>query len=475
MSGSAARSQARAVLERARRDPTWFARHVLGCEPWEMQARILESVRDHKYTSVRSCHAAGKSFIAARTAIWFLNAYSPSIVITTAPTERQVRGILWKEIRVAHAGARVPLGGRVIQQEYKVADDRFALGFTAPDWDPERFSGWHSQHILVIVDEASGVKREIQESIDGVLSGGYARKLEIGNPVDPTSEFAKSFRSPRTSKIKISAFDTPNFTARGIGRAQIEDGSWERMARGPAPAPHLVSPEWVADVTAKYGWDNPYVVSRVLAEFPEAGERNVFPLSLIEAAMERELEPSGPVEVVCDVARYGSNESVIGVRRGAVLRLDWVSKSNDAMELVGEIIRSARACGAKTIKVDEEGMGGPVLDRLREVCGPSVRVVGMRAGLPPDGPEAQERFLNRRAQWAFALRDRMLEGTVDLPRDETLLAQMSGVEWTPDSRGRTKLVSKKDSAVPSPDRYDVAAMAFAGDHGDGDEGDVRVW
>jgi len=87
---------AQTLLARGRADPVWWIREVLGDDLWGEQAQIVESVRDTPETAVRSCHGIGKSFIAARTALWFLYTHAPSIVITTAPTDRQVRGILWK-------------------------------------------------------------------------------------------------------------------------------------------------------------------------------------------------------------------------------------------------------------------------------------------------------------------------------------------------------------------------------------------
>jgi len=111
------------VVKRARLDPVWFVEHILGDKPGEDSKKVLEAVRDNTEVSWRSCHSASKSWTAARVALWFLISHYKSRVITTAPTDRQVRGILWSEIRQAHANAVYPLGGRMRTQELEMDEE----------------------------------------------------------------------------------------------------------------------------------------------------------------------------------------------------------------------------------------------------------------------------------------------------------------------------------------------------------------
>jgi hypothetical protein len=469
-----------AVVERCQLDPAWFFSTILGAHPWPAQVAIAESVRDHRHTVVRSCNAAGKSYTAARIVCWWLFSFAPAIAVTTATTARQVRGILWKEIRLAAGRSKLPLGGRVLTQQWQIADDRFAIGFTAPEYDPERFSGWHSDHVLVVIDEASGVSREIQEACDALLSGGHARKLQIGNPVDPTSAFSDAFKQPEVSKLRVSAFETPNFTTFGITEGHILDGSWSRRIAEPLPYPTLVTPEWVADVYGRYGRDNPYCAARVRAEFPTYATNQLIPLEWIEAAMTRTLEPGSPIDVACDPARLGPDEAIIYTRRGPVLRESWSARSCTLTQVVGECIRALRVTGARTLKIDEDGLGSGVVDRCREILEHSaVTVLGLRGGLPPREPE---RYFNSRAEWYWGLRDRLEAGTIDLPPDDhRLAAQLAAIRIDPkDSRGRLKLESKDEMTrvrrLESPDRADAAAMAFAAEQQVGGTlGPVRLW
>src|SRR5947207_2569827 len=85
------------------RDPVPFFRQALKAEPWDLQERIARTVANHRRVAVRSCHHSGKTYVAGGLVEWFLAAFEPALVITTAPTERQVKDLLWHEIAQHHA------------------------------------------------------------------------------------------------------------------------------------------------------------------------------------------------------------------------------------------------------------------------------------------------------------------------------------------------------------------------------------
>jgi phage terminase large subunit len=120
------------------------------------QEDILEAVFNYRNVSVKSCNSAGKSHIAARVAHAFLDLHPGSIVVTTAPTARQVKDVLWRYIGTTHSLAKYPLGGHLTQLGLEYDKDWFAVGLSTTE--PEKFFGYHADHILVIVDEASGVE-----------------------------------------------------------------------------------------------------------------------------------------------------------------------------------------------------------------------------------------------------------------------------------------------------------------------------
>lgn len=68
-----------------------------------------------KYHTYISTIVEHNTHLAARIALWFLCSFKPSKVITTAPTLRQVKDLLWSELRNAHKKAIIPIGGELLQ------------------------------------------------------------------------------------------------------------------------------------------------------------------------------------------------------------------------------------------------------------------------------------------------------------------------------------------------------------------------
>lgn len=449
-------------------------RDVLGDDPWERQVAIANSLRDNSHTCVPSCHASGKDWTAARCALWFLYSFPPATVITTAPTSRQVENILWREISTAISGAKVPLGGRLTTKSLELAKDWFAIGFTASDYNQDAFQGFHAEHILVVLDEANGINKEIREAISGNLSSGkLVRQLEIGNPTDPASEFARESLSNYTNTMPISVFDTPNFTEFGLVQEDFDDDdTWLDKIDGPMPAPYLVQPEWVAKQVAKYGWEDPFVVARVLGKFPGAGPLALIDRAWIEAAQAATLPDHGKTILACDVARYGDDDTCIGLRKGMRYRELQSYQGFPTDYTADELREAASVHGADEIRVDDDGVGGGVTDNLVRYGSGGAEVIRMIAGGSPleldreDGDEIG-RYGNARAEWHWTFRNAMRRGEVDLdPLDSELefeLAQLRKRDKH-DDKGRMLMEKKelyKKRVGRSPNKADTVIMAFA--------------
>jgi hypothetical protein len=113
------------------RDPVLFANHILGVDLWEREAEILQSIRTHRRTAVKACHGVGKTFTLGVAALWWLARYSEGIVLTTSPTQRQVRTQLWSEIHRAVERARVPYP-KLKTTELKFRDDTTSRSASPP-------------------------------------------------------------------------------------------------------------------------------------------------------------------------------------------------------------------------------------------------------------------------------------------------------------------------------------------------------
>ncbi len=430
-----------ASLSRYRNEPVAFCREVLGVEPWERQQQIMRSVADRARTTVRACHYSGKTWAAGCLAHWWVRCFEPALVISTAPTDRQVKEVLWKEIRARHHQAALP--GSLNRQDLTVSPTQRAFGFTTSE--PEKFQGWHEANILVIVDEASGVEEPIYEAIEGVLTGPNARLLLIGNPNNPGGTFYESFRSPlyEGGCFHIRATDVPET---------------------------LLPPGWKTERLAEWGEESPIYQVRVMGNFPSQGEGSLIALAWVEAARQRESEPEPeqPIEIGVDMAAEGGDECVLYARQGQkVIAWDYW-RNPDTMQSAGRIAAKARELGAKVVKVDDIGIGKGTCDQLRHVLsGDGITVTGVNVG---EAATDKERFFNRRSEIFWGLADRFKAGEVDIPAlDDLLLDQLTQLRYTFTPRGQTKLESKADlkkrraatSRWQSPDRADALALCFS--------------
>ena len=435
------------ILRRASylRDPIAWMSECPGAFAWSKQAEIAYSVLDHRHTAVRSCHDSGKSFIAAHLACWWIATHEPgeAFVVTSAPTMSQVRSILWREIHKAHAAGG--LIGELNQTEWLVDGNLVAFGRKPSDYDLAAFEGIHARYVLVILDEASGIAESLWTAAETLITNEGSRLLAIGNPDDPTGPFAKVCRpNSGWNAIAISAFDTPNFTDEEVPETL---------------RPLLVSATWVEERRARWGEGSALWTAKVLGEFPDRSDDSLIPLSWVERARERTLPADGEVMLGVDVARWGSSETVIVLRRGPVARCVHTSTGHDTMRTTGEVARALRTYGAVIAKVDEVGVGGGVVDRLREQRLP---VVGLNGAARP---RDRQRFANARAEGFWGLRERFERGDIDIdPDDEPLAEQLSCIQYRLDSAGRIQIESKEEMrarGIASPDRADGVMLVYA--------------
>jgi phage terminase large subunit len=458
------------VVQRIQQDPVWFVEEILGETLWSRQKRILESVRDEPRTAVRSCHGVGKTFVASCVVPWWLAAWPrEAVAVSTAPTWLQVREQLWREIAARCASSKIGFP-RPNQASLTLGDTWYALGLSTDK--PERFQGFHAGRLLLLVDEASGVSEAVYEAGEGFLTGEGARILLIGNPTQLAGQFHRAFHAERAlwSTIHVSAFDSPNLT----GEAVPLD-----------VASRLVSREWVDEKRIKWGEASPLYQVRVLGDFPTSADNTVCPLGLVEAAQQR--WPGAPPEtathplvVSCDVARFGSDETVIAERVGDAARIVDATVGRDTMSTTGRILDAARRLAARlsapasdvTIVVDDAGVGGGVTDRLREVSEfPVEAFTGAQAAVTIDPATKEPAYPNRRSEAWFAFAEQL--GSMLLDPDEQLLADLVAPTYKLDSRGRRVVEPKDDTKKRlgrSPDRADAILMLFApaGERGAGD-------
>ena len=477
-------------LTRYRNDPVGFVMDVLGDagKPYSKQVEMLEALVDHRRVSVVGANGSGKDWVAARAVLWWLETREEAKVLVMGPTQRQVEEIVWQEMRAAYGAASERLSGRMLTSKYRIDENRFAIGFSTNK--ACNVQGFHSPELLVIVTEAHAMP---QSQMDAIKRLHPKRLLLVGNAMSLDGEFYESHHSRRARyhRIRISAYDTPNFTGENGG------------------VPGMITPEDAEELALDWSEDHPAYASAVLAQFPDAQEDSLVGREAVESAMERgealraaveadchsersaaqrrnlsdgrssadEHSPRDvstsppvpfnmttlpsdeglPVYVGVDVARFGFDKSAICVRRGQrVLSLRSFQRM-DTMRLVYEVLRTVEQTGVEAVFVDEGGVGGGVVDRLRELGAP---VYGMHFG---GRAPHRTRFYNMRSEFFWELRMLLNDGLMTLPRDEELAGQLVSLRYDVSSSGQVRLQGKKEMrkrGLPSPDKADALALAF---------------
>src|SRR3990167_580635 len=423
--------------EKIRNDPVFFAETILKVPLWEKEREIMLAVRDNQEVAIRSCHASGKTFTAACIVHWWLLSWENSIVITTAPTFRQVKEILWREVRNAAMGKSIYQKDTILDTAINIGERWFALGLSTDR--PDQFQGFHSPHLMVVVDEASGIEPIIEESIDGLTPEKIVR---IGNPLKNTGRFAESFKNQNTAKMHISAFDTPNVRA------------------GKIIIPGLITKEDVERIRQHYGEDSDVYRVKVLGDFPLADVSSFISINEVAKAMEREVEVNEHWEkkLGVDPARFGDDRTGIIIRQMEKILKKIAFSNMDTMQIAGQILNIAKEAKIlpQNINIDIIGIGAGIVDRLREQ---GWNVNGVNVAEKADD---SERYINKRAELYVLLKEWLSTG--QLLKDDDFY-ELANMKYKFNSKGQMQMESKEDMkkrGLSSPDIADALMLTFAG-------------
>lgn len=442
-------------------DPVAFLEDMLdmNCDDW--QGEVASDVAKYAKVAVKSGQGVGKTALEAGLIIWFLVCRPYSKVIATAPTMQQLYDVLWAEIAKWLDSSKVKnLLTWTKTKVYMVGDSErwFATAKTATK--PENMQGFHEDHMLIVVDETSGVADPIMEAILGTLTGFDNKLLLMGNPNRIEGVFFDAFNKDRDK------FRTHTVSSRNSKRTSRDN---------------------ITMLESKYGKDSDVVRVRIDGQFPKGALDSFISLETVELACSKEnrikqqdIAVAQILHIGVDVARFGDDKTVITPRISAKVFEFRKYTKKSTMETAGNVIKCCRDYMSQfphikrcLIKVDDSGVGGGVTDRLNEV----IREEKLPCTVIPvnNGDSAADGYyFNLGAQIWGNIKELLennfsnnLQGKqdvqIELPHDEEMIKQLSVRKYHMTSKGKIQLESKEDMkkrGLGSPDTADSLSLAL---------------
>ena len=438
-------------------DPVLFVKEVLGATPYDYQAEFLDALASgERKMSVRSGHGTGKSTTSSWAMLWYVLLRFPNKVVVTAPTSGQLFDALFAELKrwinELPPQLQVLLTVKSDRVELSAAPaEAFISARTSRAETPEALAGVHSQNVLLVVDEASGVPEKVFEAAAGSMSGHSATTILLSNPTRSSGTFFES-------QTRLA-------------------GTWWTRRWSCVESP-LVSEEFVDEMRARYGEDSNAFRIRVLGEFPMADDDTIIPFHLADSAIKRDIEIPDDTKPIwgLDVARFGADKTALCKRYGNVVTEITSWQGLDLMQTVGRVMAEYEGLSPSMrpseILVDSIGVGGGVVDRLRELGAP---VRGINVG---EAPAMGNTYMNLRAELWFKTKGWLEDRSCKLPNDDQLLAELTSIRYAFTPGGKMKAESKDDMrkrGLKSPDLADALCLTMASDAATALSGAMSTW
>lgn len=436
--------------------PVLLVKEVFGVNPDGWQEDVLRAYGSGvRGISVSSCHGPGKTATASWLIWHMLLTKFPQKTVATAPTSAQLKDALFAE--VLKWRNHLP---ELLQSMYTFKSDRIELtanpeesffsARTSRAESPEALQGVHSENVLLVGDEASGIPDAVYEAAMGSMAGDRRQMVLISNPVRTSGYF----------------FDTQH---RLQGRWFTRKVSHKDSSR--------VSDTFVQEIAERYGEDSNVFRVRCLGEFPKADDDTVIPYEYVVSAQERDIDVDHERECVwgLDVARFGDDRSALVRRTARYAEVLEVWNHKDIMESAGKVKArwddTPEHKRPTSILVDVIGLGSGVVDRLRELDLP-VRGINVA-----ETAASHDRFYNSRSELWWKAREWLEKRDVRLQAPtkgadartdapSLLAAELVAPKYELLSSGKIKVEPKKETKKRvrgSPDVADAFILTFAED------------
>jgi phage terminase large subunit len=236
-----------AVPDRWLNDPLLFCEEAVGITLRAWQKEAFDAFLRTGRLAIRSGHGVGKTTFLCLAQLWFILTRPDAKVVLTSPTLMQMTAAAQTELFKWYL--KMP---DFLQNIIELRASSFTVNHpggssivfirASNENKPESFQGFHSAHVLIVIDEASGVGDVILESAMGSLTSHGAKLLLCGNPTRKTGFFHRAFHQAAHSytKMKIGSMEIENpsqeFRQSIIDNFGLESDAYRIRVLGEFPA-----------------------------------------------------------------------------------------------------------------------------------------------------------------------------------------------------------------------------------------------
>jgi phage terminase large subunit len=414
--------------------------------------------------SIRSGHGTGKDAWVSWVMIWFMFCFSDALIPCTAPTAPQLRAILWKEVakwlnrKNVEGEYAVPIrdhfdiqmdrikftatpersgAGRKGPKEIEAgAHARTAAPGDSPEKQSETLAGFHSEYMMIVVDEASGVPDPVFKPLEGAMTQPVNFIIMIANPTRTKGVFRDTHKDPKTSVEYVCLH-------------------WD------ARDSELVDQNAIALMEAKYGVESNTFRIRVRGDFPTVDENSLIPYDWAERAQNKEItpDPSAPTIAGLDVSRFGSDKTDLAIRQGGLVRQVLQTQKLDTMQVCDWVMQAYQEFEFDLLFIDTVGVGAGVFDVLKRLIPGKVRSVNVS-----EEANDKKKFVRLRDELFWKLRTCFEDQTISIPEDADMVGEVSTLRFEMDIKNRVKVEGKKELRarnVSSPNKLDALMLTMA--------------
>lgn len=444
--------RAAALLERRRReeikkrdrykyDPLSYIVDVLGVSRNTLDWDLIPGYRKHKYdgtpnpikkaldaigqsrwVGIEAATGTGKTFLLACIAAWFYDTFENSVVVTTAPKEKQLALHLWKEL--VKFKPKIPgYLGKLCIRRYEGRDDWLIVGFVAGQKADEesatKAQGFHAEHLLIIVEETPGVPEPTFTAFQNTLTSPHNLMIAVGNPDHQMDNLHKFCLQKNVEHIRISAYDHPNVV--------------------------LDNPEFIVGAQTRVGLErlrmryidrnNPLYLSRARGICPKQSIDSLIRLEWLIAARDNQnKEIQGMRALGVDVANSVDGDKAAiaeGIGNKLISVEDFQCPNANQLGEMVAIRMASKKIAPEHVGIDGVGVGAGTVNTL---FAKGLNIVDIQSGAAPVKTDNEvESFNNLRSQMWWKLRTDLENGLIVFPDDidiNELFADLVSVRWT---------------------------------------------